>query len=78
VVGLAVADPPCQLEVARRVSDGKTNHEIARAIRFSVRTVEEDMKAIFRTLGLRNRTQVAAWYRMRRRPTGQTSGPAEP
>jgi predicted ATPase/DNA-binding CsgD family transcriptional regulator len=61
-----------QLEVARLVADGLTNKEIASKLRVSVRTAEKHVDNIFTSLGLRNRTQLAAWLYERRedgRPT---------
>lgn len=54
-----------QLEVARLVAAGLTNKEIARKLRVSVRTVEKHVDNIFTSLGLHNRTQLAAWFRDR-------------
>jgi predicted ATPase/DNA-binding CsgD family transcriptional regulator len=50
-----------QWEVARLVSDGLTNSEIAGRLRLSVRTVEQQVRTIRVALNLRSRAQVGAW-----------------
>jgi DNA-binding CsgD family transcriptional regulator len=47
-------------QVMARVAVGETNHEIARALRVSPRTVENHLRAAYRKLGVTNRTAAAA------------------
>ncbi|MFL6094378.1 MAG: LuxR C-terminal-related transcriptional regulator, partial [Blastococcus sp.] len=50
-----------EAEVAALVARGMTNREIAARLYLSVRTVEVHVDRILTKLGLRNRTQLAAW-----------------
>jgi non-specific serine/threonine protein kinase len=52
-----------EAEVARLVAHGRNNREIADALSVSVRTVESHLSHIFTKLGLRNRTEIAAWVK---------------
>ncbi|HKN56065.1 MAG TPA: LuxR C-terminal-related transcriptional regulator [Amycolatopsis sp.] len=52
-------------EVARFVSDGLSNKEIAARLQLSVRTVESHVEHALAVLGLANRTQLAVWVRTR-------------
>lgn len=51
-----------QREVAEHVARGMTNREIARALFISERTAEGHIQQILNALGLRSRTQIAAWF----------------
>jgi DNA-binding NarL/FixJ family response regulator len=50
---------PRELEVARMLSDGRTNREIADGLFLSPRTVEQHVAKVLRKLGARSRTDVA-------------------
>jgi DNA-binding NarL/FixJ family response regulator len=47
--------------VTQLVVDGRTNREIADALFVSVHTVEAHLTRIYRTLGVRSRTELARW-----------------
>src|SRR4030088_3680062 len=51
-----------QRPVAELVSRGLTNRQMARALFISERTVEGHVEQILNALGLRSRTQIAAWF----------------
>jgi DNA-binding CsgD family transcriptional regulator len=57
------ADPltPREREVARLITEGRTNREIAEALVISEWTVDTHVRHILTKLELRSRTQVAAW-----------------
>ncbi len=48
-------------EVLQLVADGLSNKQIARTIRVAEATVKAHLTAIFRTIGVENRTQAARW-----------------
>jgi DNA-binding CsgD family transcriptional regulator len=50
-----------ELEVARLVARGLTNKQIGQALYVSERTAENHVQHILTKLGLRNRSQIAAW-----------------
>jgi len=50
-------------EIARLVSNGLTNREIADSLTLSVRTVETHVDRILTKLGFHNRTRLASWVR---------------
>lgn len=50
---------PRKQEIAALVAMGRTNKEIARELRLAEGTVKIHLHAIYRQLGLRNRTQLA-------------------
>jgi DNA-binding NarL/FixJ family response regulator len=50
-----------ELEVARLVARGLTNKEIGQHLYLSERTAENHVQHILTKLGLRNRSQIAAW-----------------
>jgi DNA-binding NarL/FixJ family response regulator len=54
--------------LATLLSQGKTNREIAAALVISVSTAEVHAKHVLGKLGLRSRSQVAAWAAQRDRP----------
>ena len=54
-----------EVQVARLVSAGLTNAEIAQRLRISGRTVDAHVEHIRNKLGLRTRTQIAVWTRER-------------
>ena len=60
----AAADSPLsprELEVARLVARGLTNKQIGQNLYVSERTAENHVQHILTKLGLRNRSQIAAW-----------------
>jgi len=50
---------PRQLQVLRGMVEGKTNHELATDLGFSVSTIRHETMAIFRTLGVSDRKEAA-------------------
>ena len=52
---------PRELEVARLVGRGLTNKQIGQNLYVSERTAENHVQHILTKLGLRNRSQIAAW-----------------
>jgi DNA-binding CsgD family transcriptional regulator len=58
---------PTEGRVAELVAAGGTNREVADALFVSVHTIEANLKRIYRKLGIRSRTELAA--RFRSRPT---------
>jgi len=52
---------PRELEVARLVAQGLTNKQIGQTLYVSERTAENHVQHILIKLGLRNRSQIAAW-----------------
>ena len=52
---------PRELEVARLVRRGLTNKQIGQTLYVSERTAENHVQHILTKLGLRNRSQIAAW-----------------
>jgi DNA-binding CsgD family transcriptional regulator len=57
---------PKEREVADLVAGGATNREVAAALFLSPRTVEHHLRQVYRKLGVRSRTELAASYRARR------------
>jgi DNA-binding NarL/FixJ family response regulator len=49
-----------ELQVARIVAEGASNREAAAALFLSPKTIEYHLAHIFRKLGIRNRTELAA------------------
>ena len=60
---------PAESRVAELVVDGNTNHEVAQALFVSEKTVEANLTRIYRKLGVRSRSGLAA--RMREREAGE-------
>jgi DNA-binding CsgD family transcriptional regulator len=52
---------PRELEVARLIARGLTNKQIGQTLYVSARTAENHVQHILTKLGLRNRSQIAAW-----------------
>ncbi|WP_460545455.1 LuxR C-terminal-related transcriptional regulator [Glycomyces halotolerans] len=50
---------PHQLRIARLVSTGATNREVAQALSVSVRTVDHHLRNVFASLGVRSRVELA-------------------
>ena len=59
-----------ELEVAGLVSEGLTNHAIARRLSIAPRTAEAHVENIRRKLGVRSRAQIAAWVTEHRLSSG--------
>jgi DNA-binding NarL/FixJ family response regulator len=51
--------------VARLVTAGRTNSQIAAALFVSLKTVEVNLTRIYRKLGIRSRTELAVWMERR-------------
>jgi DNA-binding CsgD family transcriptional regulator len=51
---------PTEERVAELVADGQTNKEVAQALFLSEKTVEANLTRIYRKLGVRSRTGLAA------------------
>ena len=60
--GSATALTDRQQQVARLVTEGMTNREIAAELTITERSVESHVERIRDRLGFRSRSQVAAWY----------------
>ncbi|HEY8584453.1 MAG TPA: helix-turn-helix transcriptional regulator, partial [Capillimicrobium sp.] len=58
--GLIEELTPHELQVALLVAEGRTNREVGAALFLSPKTIEHHLSAIYRKLGLRSRTQLAA------------------
>ena len=54
--------------IAELVAGGSTNHEVAAALHMSARTVEWNLSKIYRKLGVRGRTQLAAAFSGQSKP----------
>jgi DNA-binding NarL/FixJ family response regulator len=66
---------PRELEVARLVGRGLTNKQIGQTLYVSERTAENHVQHILTKLGLRNRSQIAAWAsRAWREPSNEYPG----
>jgi DNA-binding CsgD family transcriptional regulator len=53
---------PTERAIAKQAARGARNEEIAASVGLSRRTVEWHLSRIYRKLGLRSRTELAAWY----------------
>src|SRR5207244_4727553 len=56
---------PRQMEIARLISLGRTNQQIADALVLTPGTVANHVQHILDRLGVHSRTQVAVWYSRR-------------
>ncbi|TMB90927.1 MAG: hypothetical protein E6J45_07785 [Chloroflexi bacterium] len=54
-----------EMEIARFVAEGLTSREIAEALHISARTADNHVQHILDKLGLRSRSQIAAWVARR-------------
>ncbi len=61
-----------EVEIARLVAGGLTNREVAQLLRISPRTVERHITNVLAKLGLRNRTELAAFMRSAQVVRGST------
>jgi DNA-binding CsgD family transcriptional regulator len=64
VAGGSIADrlSPREVEVLRLTSSGLTNAEVAALLGVTVHAVKFHLAAIYRRLGVANRTEAAFWY----------------
>ncbi|GLY43033.1 LuxR family transcriptional regulator [Amycolatopsis sp. NBRC 101858] len=85
IVALALDDADCppepvlterQWTIARLVARKLKNQQIAATVQFSVRTVENELSAIYDLLNLEGRRELADWYMARSAPTGVPTEPA--
>jgi DNA-binding CsgD family transcriptional regulator len=60
--GSLVALTPRELEVLQMISGGLTNAEAARQLQLSVHAIKFHLAAIYRRLGVTNRTEAAVAY----------------
>ena len=51
-----------EMMIARLVSRGRTNAEIATALGKGIGTTRNQLRTVLLKLGLRNRAMLAAWY----------------
>jgi len=65
-----------EFEVAALVTDGLTNHAIARRLSVGPRTVDSHVENIRRKLGVRSRAQIAAWITEHRVGSSPDARPA--
>jgi DNA-binding CsgD family transcriptional regulator len=70
-VGAGTSLTPTERQVADLVATGMTNREVAARLFASVRTVEGHLASIYRKLGIRSRSELAATY-----PTRHETDPA--
>jgi len=54
---------PTEDRIARLVSGGRTNREVAAIVRISPKTVEVNLSRVYRKLNIRNRTELANCFR---------------
>jgi DNA-binding NarL/FixJ family response regulator len=64
---------PSEVRVARLVTRGATNREVAAALGLSAKTVEWHLSRLYRKVGVRSRTELA-WRFARTRRAGQRNG----
>jgi DNA-binding NarL/FixJ family response regulator len=65
-----------ELEILALVSEGLTNAQIAHRLRVSDNTVKFHLQNVYLKLGVRNRTEAAAWFLRHRQPGMRARGPA--
>ncbi|WP_328442863.1 ATP-binding protein [Amycolatopsis sp. NBC_00438] len=65
-----------QWTIAKLVARKLKNPQIAAVVRFSTRTVENELSTIYDLLGLDGRRQLAEWYQARSAPTCAPTAPA--
>ena len=53
--------------IAELVARGRTNHEVAATLHLSPKTVEWNLTKVYRRLGVRSRTELAARWRTEER-----------
>jgi non-specific serine/threonine protein kinase len=66
---------PRERQVVNLIAAGRTNREIANVLVITVSTAERHVANIFRKLGLRSRTELAAWAHARHAETERTATP---
>src|SRR5262249_47097906 len=52
--------PPTEERIAELVAAGHTNREVAQTLFLSVHTIEDNLRRVYRKLGIRSRTELAA------------------
>lgn len=67
---------PREIEVLQMIAFGMTNAEAARRLRLSVHAIKFHLAAIYRRLGVNNRTEAAVAY-LRSTNGSQASGSAD-
>lgn len=67
---------PRQLEVLRLLAEGKSNKQICRALNVAEGTIKNHLYALFRQIGVSNRTEAALW--LARRVPAETVRPKTP
>ncbi|WP_206956727.1 helix-turn-helix transcriptional regulator [Trinickia acidisoli] len=65
---------PRQLEVLRLLAEGKSNKQICRALNVAEGTIKNHLYALFRQIGVSNRTEAALW--LARRVPAESARPA--
>jgi DNA-binding NarL/FixJ family response regulator len=63
-----------EMEILALVSEGLTNAQIARRLRVSDNTVKFHLQNVYLKLGVRNRTEAAAFYLRQRERGGRLRG----
>lgn len=65
---------PRQLEVLRLLAEGKSNKQICRVLNVAEGTIKNHLYALFRQIGVSNRTEAALW--LARRVSAEASRPS--